>query len=706
VTQCADTLPLTERQLDNLVALARLLGYVRFFHPSEGVADADWNEVTLQAIGPVEEAADAESLAAALASVVAPLAPTVRVEEGSATTVDAPARPDGSLVVRWVHHGVYLGGWGGYASSRVTDERGRHRALLFAVFDAQPLRGCRLRATGMGHLSDAGVATATLGLRCGTADAYTPLASGPAVVELEVPQEAEAAELVITLTGRETLTFVAPLIEVTRGDETWRRLELPATELKAEPDDDIPLGWNVDMTVPYRVTAVDSGGHRALRAEPVPLPRTDEPLRVDLPGRVGAVIPMALAVTDPVPERAPEPSGPLPEAPAPAGSMEDRGTRLGNVVLVWSVLQHFYPYFDVVAVDWDSELARALTAAATAADGAAYLRVLRALMASLHDGHAVVSHPEMVPTHTLPLAWEVIEGELVVTSVNPDSPVARPGTVVEEIEGRAALEVLADEETLVSGSSQWKRAVALRSIRTGPPADVELGLTDAAGDRHVAVPRVPVANRATGFADALPERVAELGDGVWYIDVSRATAEEVEQALPQLRAATGVVVDFREYPQRGSERLLRLLTDKPIRSAQWRRPVTAWPDRHHVIFDRSAWFLQPERPGIEAPVAAIIGAGTISYGETCIGIVEAFGLATTVGAPTAGANGNVNAFPIPGGFRVGWTGMRVLKHDGSPHHTIGVLPDVPATRTLAGVRESHDEPLERAVEDVREGAAT
>lgn len=74
VPLCADTLPLTERQLHNLVALARLLSYVRFFHPSEGVAEADWNQVALEAIGPVEDAPDERSLAAALASVVAPVA--------------------------------------------------------------------------------------------------------------------------------------------------------------------------------------------------------------------------------------------------------------------------------------------------------------------------------------------------------------------------------------------------------------------------------------------------------------------------------------------------------------------------------------------------------------------------------------------------------------------------------------------------------
>ena len=71
--------------------------------------------------------------------------------------------------------------------------------------------------------------------------------------------------------------------------------------------------------------------------------------------------------------------------------------------------------------------------------------------------------------------------------------------------------------------------MALRLIRTGPPGDAELVLTDATGNRTVLAPRVPVADLGSrGSADLLPERVAELGDGVCYIDVARATAEDME----------------------------------------------------------------------------------------------------------------------------------------------------------------------------------
>ena len=37
-------------------------------------------------------------------------------------------------------------------------------------------------------------------------------------------------------------------------------------------------------------------------------------------------------------------------------STKNLGVRLANVVIAWNVLQHFYPYFDVVNVDWEKVL--------------------------------------------------------------------------------------------------------------------------------------------------------------------------------------------------------------------------------------------------------------------------------------------------------------------------------------------------------------
>ena len=41
--------------------------------------------------------------------------------------------------------------------------------------------------------------------------------------------------------------------------------------------------------------------------------------------------------------------------------------------------------------------------------------------------------------------------------------------------------------------------------------------------------------------------------------------------------------------------------------------------------------------------------------------------------------------------------MRVLNHDGSRLHGVGVLPTVPALRTIRGIAAGRDEVLEKAI---------
>jgi len=80
--------------------------------------------------------------------------------------------------------------------------------------------------------------------------------------------------------------------------------------------------------------------------------------------------------------------------------------------------------------------------------------------------------------------------------------------------------------------------------------------------------------------------------------------------------------------------------------------------------------------------------------------IEGYHLATIVGQPTAGTNGNVNPFTLLGDFTISWTGMKVVKHDGSQLHSVGVLPDIYVSKSIEGVKSGKDEFLEKAIEVV------
>jgi C-terminal processing protease CtpA/Prc len=143
------------------------------------------------------------------------------------------------------------------------------------------------------------------------------------------------------------------------------------------------------------------------------------------------------------------------------------------------------------------------------------------------------------------------------------------------------------------------------------------------------------------------------------------------------------------------------LTSVPIDSPQWLVPTPRYPDRKDLTFAKSGWKVQPIEPRFTAKVAFLTDGRAVSAAETYMGIVDFYKLGTIVGEPTAGTNGNVNPFTLPGGYTITWTGMKVLRQDGSRHHGVGIQPNVSCSRTIAGIAAGRDEQLEKAIEIVK-----
>jgi hypothetical protein len=381
---------------------------------------------------------------------------------------------------------------------------------------------------------------------------------------------------------------------------------------------------------------------------------------------------------------------------------EPRAIRLAAVALAWIVPQHFSPYLEDPAIDWPGALRRALRSAATDPDEAAFGETLRHLMAGLRDGHGGIMGPGRPQTHRLPLAWDWVEGRLVVTRVLPEQAGRiRPGDVVAALDGRPAAEALAGVEEVISGATpQWRRFRALSDLLRGPEGqEVRLDIQPREGEPF-SVTLTRSVPRAPALASPRPEPIAEVRPGILYIDLDRVTDDDFAVALPRLTAARGIVFDVRGYPKTTTV-VLAHLASRPLAPGPSAIPVVIRPDREGMTFAPvSGTAVLPKAPRLTARAAFLTDGRAISYAETFLSFVERYRLGAIVGSPTAGTNGNMNPFQVPGGYQVFWTGMKATRPDGSPHHGVGIQPTVPAARTLAGVTEGRDEVLEKGIEVV------
>lgn len=337
----------------------------------------------------------------------------------------------------------------------------------------------------------------------------------------------------------------------------------------------------------------------------------------------------------------------LAEIPNPTAT-PDVDRQLADIVVVWNVLRHFYPYWAETSIDWDERLIPNLRAARSAASREEHQAAVRHLMADARDGHAYVN--ETVTSREwgqLPVLLQFVEGLLVIvsSSLPSEAPVGAP---LFSIDGVPAAECFRKEMALASGSDQWKRVIALRSITCG------------------------LKGSKTNI---------EIEDGSDVREVTMEYADAGMAILPHL-------VDVAE-------------SDRWMHVAKIVGPfyeIAGW--------ENYGWNLQPSEPHFSGTVVFLTDSRAISYAESVMGYVADRKLGTIVGGPTAGTNGNVAGFVTPGGFDVRFTGMRVTRHDGtSPFHLVGVQPDVPVEPTISGIREGRDEILERGLAVARAATA-
>ncbi|MFZ4399328.1 MAG: S41 family peptidase [Bacteroidales bacterium] len=180
------------------------------------------------------------------------------------------------------------------------------------------------------------------------------------------------------------------------------------------------------------------------------------------------------------------------------------------------------------------------------------------------------------------------------------------------------------------------------------------------------------------------------------------TTETIKSLLPKLEKSKAIICDLRGYPKSNPEFITHFLKNDDTVSAWMQVPRIVYPDQERILgYAKYNWerMMKPSKPYLgDKKIVFIIDGSAISYAESYMGYIEGYHLATIVGQPTAGTNGNVNTFDLPGGYSIRFTGMKVLKHNGSQHHGIGILPDIYVNKTIQGIKEGRDEFLEKAIE--------
>jgi hypothetical protein len=365
--------------------------------------------------------------------------------------------------------------------------------------------------------------------------------------------------------------------------------------------------------------------------------------------------------------------------------------RLANIIIAWNVLQHFFPYFDVIHADWEGELNRSLEKTYSVRSEADYYKVLMEMTSKLEDAHVNVSYPNIIG-YGVKIKVDLFGNDLVVLASGSDQ--IKKGDVIKSIDGHSAFSEIREKEELFSASSNVKRYRAINAF--GIKFDqngARITLLREGKEITKKEKRFPITDqffRSTNLND-----IIDLGDSICYI---KGRIQEINYLLTKLKDAKGVIIGSAGQLME----LLPYMISKPAWSAHFLVPVAIYPDRVNTIWSENRWTMEPQTPSIKAKFVVLTSPSDQSTWETLLGIVNYYKLATFVGDTTAGCNGNINIIDLLDNYSISWTGMKVLKQDSSQHHLIGFNPDYPVVRTKEAVLQGRDEYLEKAIEILKE----
>lgn len=700
------------QKVENIRTFAKVYGYVRWFYPGDEAAGLNWSRFAALGVSQVENATNQKELKKIMIELFEPIAPAIQIDDIS----NAPGFDLQSIVpnnqldfkpVYWKHYGVYLGEKSNiYQSIRINRDSTKDKNICLAKYLSDIFSYRDKEVKMIVSIKSAKEAVGKVYL-CLTSmkdigPDYLSILKNHRQIVMATDRWGEF-ETTIKLNNYDNCIlygidveeqlplYISDLKLMVRENKNWKQISSTSTDFEN------PNGENNKFLYDFKIdkTQKKDGKDVIQITQTTQATKVGEFIKKNIGNNLVCTMPLALYGTN-------EHTYPVADTVA-LKKLSDRlkhltdadlntrnlNVRLANVVIAWNVLQHFYPYFDVVHVDWEKELSNTLGDVYKNKTESDFFKTLCGLIAKLQDGHGVV-YNNNIPQWGLPVSYALVENQVVISGSK--SLLFHRGDIIKSIDGRNALEELQREESLVSGSPQLRRYRALNIFGSDfSQSEARIELIRENKTIEVKAKRDFRCNLFFNSIGSVNLKGKEYKDGIYY-ENSRST--EFKNELPYLINSKGIIVD----PMSDLYELIPHIIKEPVWSPIWNIPLTRYPDRENVTFISSRWKIDPVKPFISAKLVFLEEPFRVSSGETILSFIDYYKLGKLVGDTTAGTNGNVNFIPLIGDYSIMWTGMKVLKQDSSQHHLIGYRPDYPVKRTIKAIKEGRNEHLDKALE--------
>jgi hypothetical protein len=386
----------------------------------------------------------------------------------------------------------------------------------------------------------------------------------------------------------------------------------------------------------------------------------------------------------------------------------DAGYRLLSLYRYWNVIQYLYPYKNLFKENWNDVLTEFLPKFINTTGELDYKLTVLALIARIHDTHANIwGNDETLQAYKganyAPINVKFIENQAIVTGFiktkSGNAPELQKGDIIVRVNNKSLDKIIQEKLSITPASnySTQLRDIARDLLRTN---DSVLNITYKRGNsifpltlKCYSPKNINVYEnyykKDTCFKFITPE--------IGYVYPGTIKNKYLPKIISEVQKAKGLIIDLRCYP---SEFIVfslgEYLMPDSISFAKFSNTSLNTPGL--FTYTKALTVGKSNKEYFKGKVIILVNETTQSQAEYTTMALRVAPNATVVGSTTAGADGNVSQFSLPGGINTMISGIGVYYPDGKETQRIGMIPDIVIKPTIKGIKQDRDELIEKAIE--------
>lgn len=405
----------------------------------------------------------------------------------------------------------------------------------------------------------------------------------------------------------------------------------------------------------------------------------------------------------------------------------------------WNAVEYLFPYKYMTSKSWDVVLKEQLPFFSQPMTRVQFEKHLLELNAAIEDTHggtvAIKQAAQLYGSYFPPFVFRFVGDSIVVTDYIDSLSCMRQdilkGDVIVGIKGKSIANALAGVNSYVSASNAPRKksllaqiplmmpfrghdsVMTIRVLRNNQVFSRQLILQKPVQKEFVNnLNRLYVQQTGNGTTTQNTFVIRSIDKDIAQVDAanlsllynSSADDRAIDSAMKEMVAhKKAILLDLRCYATQA------VFYNKFLSALGWKLKPFAVLQAHYTRFPGNYYVQDIFTPVVQPPLASpypgklilLVDERTQSQSELVTMIIQGSGPAISVGAQTAGCDGDMIYLPVPGGYTLSFSGRHVTYPDGTASQKAGVKRNVKINYTTKGVGAGKDEILEAALNLVR-----